>query len=229
MVSVGRSRSRRKGEGGGPFEWDAARSGEYSADHHDMRPSKGEMTTEALGGAVSGATDGALSLSLGGQTGDSSPAASKDGRSVLLGGKAVLAKMGGEDSRRTGRCRRHLLEACARSGTIKLHRYLAGSPFAKITIFMSRYFQDEEYPKIGHTMEIDGFSLIVKDFLEGHQGDLRISKDVKNVNKSRSVHDLKNVNGSDGGLKPVNDSAARCVDLTNSQDDGPALASDDKS
>ncbi|KAF7105291.1 hypothetical protein CFC21_106117 [Triticum aestivum] len=39
--------------------------------------------------------------------------------------------------------------------------------------------------------------------------------DLKNVNKSNSVRDHTNVNGSNGGVKPVDDTAARCVDLKN--------------
>ncbi|EMS58996.1 hypothetical protein TRIUR3_15141 [Triticum urartu] len=39
---------------------------------------------------------------------------------------------------------------------------------------------------------------------------------LKNVNKSRSVCcDLKSVNRSNGGFKPVDDTAARCADLKN--------------
>ncbi|XP_044981975.1 uncharacterized protein LOC123448980 [Hordeum vulgare subsp. vulgare] len=48
MASVGRSRSRRRGEGGGPFEWDAARSGEYSADHHGAGSSRKQASNSGV-------------------------------------------------------------------------------------------------------------------------------------------------------------------------------------
>ena len=48
MASVGRSRSRRRGEVGGPFEWDAAPSGDYSADHHGAGSSRKQASNSGI-------------------------------------------------------------------------------------------------------------------------------------------------------------------------------------
>ncbi|KAI4966152.1 hypothetical protein ZWY2020_042185 [Hordeum vulgare] len=143
------------------------------------------MTSEAKGGAVPEATEGAVPLVIGGPTGVALPPAiggPLGGEIGALGGRAPLIDDGsGGDSHRNWTVSfvdTSSEERVQRLGCIKLHQV---SHWITIRdedndILAGRYLQDEETPKIGLTMEIDGFKLIVGDLHEAHQGDLHKSK-----------------------------------------------------